>query len=227
MLGLERSVAGEERAALAMATQDAVQMPGGHTKDLGRFTLRNGFGSLFGGLPGQHGRTTNAQTHIVKGVCAFTVRFSDKIQSLMRKRRLTQLELGKDLGISHTSVGRWLSGSVPHKRTVAQLATYFGVSMDDLLDDARDLPLAIPETSLLSEESPEYLIMASPLKTAAALAQRERGESPAAGQAAFEKHLANLRSMRTEAERLHPGNPTAAFRHMDTLLASYITAHLK
>jgi transcriptional regulator with XRE-family HTH domain len=67
----------------------------------------------------------------------------------MRQRRLTQLELGKTLGISHTSVGRWLAGSVPHKRTVAQLAEYFGVTVEALLNES---PLPGEVTA---EERPE------------------------------------------------------------------------
>lgn len=140
----------------------------------------------------------------------------------MRKRRLTQLELGNALGISHTSVGRWLSGSVPHKRTVAQVATYFGVRVEDLLDDSREIADST-ETTLLAESQAEYRVATTPTKTAAALARREHGDTPA-GQSAFAMHLTNLRSMRDEAERQNPHDVRAIERQFDTLLASYIAA---
>lgn len=81
-----------------------------------------------------------------------------------------------------------------------------------------------PDRWRASEAQHEYRLATGPIKTTLALAQQERGADPSAGQTAFERHLPNLRSMRAETERLNPGDPAAAARHMDTLLVSYSTA---
>lgn len=69
--------------------------------------------------------------------CAFIVRFGEKITLLMKERRLTQTDVAAALDVAHTSVGRWCDGSVPHRRTTVRLAEFFGVEVDDLLDDRR------------------------------------------------------------------------------------------
>lgn len=82
------------------------------------------------------------------------MRFEEKIALLMKERRLNQTDVAAALGISHTSVGRWCDGSVPHRRRAIQLAEFFGVSVDDLLDDNRTIHRA-KQTLQVREES-EY-----------------------------------------------------------------------
>ncbi len=57
----------------------------------------------------------------------------------------TQESLGEELGIAHTSVGRWLSGAIPRPSTLAILARRFGVSSVVLTDDAKPLPAIKPQ----------------------------------------------------------------------------------
>ena len=73
------------------------------------------------------------------------MKFSEKLKRLMLAKGLTQEELGKELRVSHVSVGGWLRGSLPRPRILAQLSSYFGISPEILLDDTKDLPVVIVE----------------------------------------------------------------------------------
>jgi transcriptional regulator with XRE-family HTH domain len=66
--------------------------------------------------------------------------FAEKLQKLMSLRGETQRSLGLALSLSHRAIGGWLkSGVLPHPSTAKKLAEYFGVPVDDLLDDNRTL----------------------------------------------------------------------------------------
>lgn len=59
----------------------------------------------------------------------------------MTDRGLSNRGLASALGYSHVAVADWRSGKrKPHPSTARQLADHFGVTVDDLLDDDRDLP---------------------------------------------------------------------------------------
>lgn len=60
--------------------------------------------------------------------------FSENLSRLMRARALNQQQLADALGVRQTTVSRWENGAVPHKRTLRQLADFFEVAVDDLLD---------------------------------------------------------------------------------------------
>ena len=74
----------------------------------------------------------------------------------------------------------------------------------------------------VEEAAAEYLV-ATPLRTAAALAMREHGDTPA-GQTAFDRHRAELRAMRDKAERDAGGDLREAMRRFDDMLAAYLAA---
>ena len=60
---------------------------------------------------------------------------ADKIKMLREKRGITQAELAKSLGLTHAGVNAWEMGiSVPSTQYVVELARFFGVSTDYLLD---------------------------------------------------------------------------------------------
>ena len=70
---------------------------------------------------------------------------SDKIKLLREKRGITQTELAKQLGITRSGVNAWELGiSTPSTQYVAELALFFNVSSDYLLD--------IPHTATISVE---------------------------------------------------------------------------
>lgn len=60
---------------------------------------------------------------------------ADKIKLLREKSGLTQSELAKQLGITRSGVNAWEMGiSVPSTQYVVELALFFDVSTDYLLD---------------------------------------------------------------------------------------------
>lgn len=60
---------------------------------------------------------------------------ADKIKMLREKRGITQADLAKQLGLTRAGVNAWEMGiSVPSTAYVVELALFFGVSTDYLLD---------------------------------------------------------------------------------------------
>ena len=60
---------------------------------------------------------------------------ADKIKLLREKSGLTQAELAKQIGITRSGVNAWEMGiSTPSTQYVVELALFFGVSTDYLLD---------------------------------------------------------------------------------------------
>lgn len=64
--------------------------------------------------------------------------FAQQLSKLMDSRSLTNYQLAKDLDIHPTTVANWLSGKIPMKKTLAILADYFGVSVDELIGNAEN-----------------------------------------------------------------------------------------
>src|SRR4030043_1105001 len=59
------------------------------------------------------------------------------LKDLMRRRRKLPSQLAADLGISHSTVSRWLSGrDVPSLKSCQKLAEYSGVSINRILNIA-------------------------------------------------------------------------------------------
>ena len=60
---------------------------------------------------------------------------ADKIKILREKQGMTQADLAKKLGITRAGVNAWEMGiSVPSTQYIIELALFFGVSADYLLD---------------------------------------------------------------------------------------------
>jgi transcriptional regulator with XRE-family HTH domain len=63
------------------------------------------------------------------------------INEVMRRRRLKPSQLAADLGISHATVSRWLSGQdTPNTRSCHRLAEYSGVPVEKILSIVGHLP---------------------------------------------------------------------------------------
>ncbi len=76
------------------------------------------------------------------------------IKEIMRRRQRLPSQLAADLGVSHTSVSRWLSGKDrPSFESCLKLAAYAAVPLDRLLSIARYLQ-PLPDTS--PSEWPEF-----------------------------------------------------------------------
>ena len=77
----------------------------------------------------------------------------------MRHRGLSNLALAKDLGIAHTTVGDWREDARPRAAMIRKLADYFGIPVELLLDDSKELPhqyrLGLETAALAAEIGPE------------------------------------------------------------------------
>ena len=63
------------------------------------------------------------------------------LKELMRRRRRLPSQLAADLGVSHATIGRWLSGEdVPSTRSCRSLAEYSGVPLEKVLFIVGHLP---------------------------------------------------------------------------------------
>ena len=63
------------------------------------------------------------------------------LKELMRRRKVLPSQLAAHLGVSHATIGRWLSGKdVPSTRSCQSLARYSGVPLDRVLAIVGHLP---------------------------------------------------------------------------------------
>ena len=76
------------------------------------------------------------------------------LKGLMRRRRRLPTQLAKDLGLSHPTVTRWISGEdVPSTSSCRKLAEYSGVPLEKVFSMAGHLP-KVTETA--PTEWPEF-----------------------------------------------------------------------
>lgn len=60
--------------------------------------------------------------------------FCERLKELRNDKKLSAFELGKILGVSHTTIIRWENGEIlPSILHLYNIATYFGVSSDYLI----------------------------------------------------------------------------------------------
>ena len=78
--------------------------------------------------------------------------FLEKLRLLMKQNGQTTRSLGDRVGVSSAAVTGWVNGARPRPAVAAQLAEFFGIDVEDLLDDTRDLPGVKPV--LRAEETP-------------------------------------------------------------------------
>lgn len=63
------------------------------------------------------------------------------LQKLMARRRRLPSQLAADVGVSHPTVGRWLSGEdVPSTASCRKLAAYSAIPVEEILSAAGHLP---------------------------------------------------------------------------------------
>jgi transcriptional regulator with XRE-family HTH domain len=76
------------------------------------------------------------------------------IKEVLRRRHLKPSQLAANLGVSHATMSRWLSGQdIPNTRSCRRLAEYSGVPLEKILSIVGHLP-RISETPML--EWPEF-----------------------------------------------------------------------
>lgn len=76
------------------------------------------------------------------------------LKEIMRRRRCLPSQLAADLGVSHATISRWLSGkNIPNTKSCRRLAEYGGLSLEKILSAAGHLPSVIKS---LPAEWPEF-----------------------------------------------------------------------
>jgi len=79
------------------------------------------------------------------------------LKELMRRRKRLPSQLAADLGVSHPTVSRWLSGQhVPSIRSCRRLAEYSGVPLEKVLSIVGHLPRIAEKEPLEWPEFGEY-----------------------------------------------------------------------
>lgn len=72
--------------------------------------------------------------------------FGEKLQKLRKSKGLTQEELAESLYVSRTAVSKWESGrGYPSIDSIKEIASFFSVTVDDLLSSEKILSLAEKE----------------------------------------------------------------------------------
>jgi transcriptional regulator with XRE-family HTH domain len=63
--------------------------------------------------------------------------FYDNYVRLCAEKNVSLSAAAESIGLSRTSPNGWKKGKLPQDRTLAKLAAYFGVSIDDLTDEEK------------------------------------------------------------------------------------------
>lgn len=84
--------------------------------------------------------------------------FSYNLKYLLEKNGIRNVELAKHLGVSKSAISNYISGaSIPKLKTIANIALFFDVGVDDLLKDYLDKPrVKINEEGTLSFSVPFF-----------------------------------------------------------------------
>ena len=67
--------------------------------------------------------------------------------------------VAREVGVQKSTVSRWASGSVPRDTTLARLAAYFGISVDELVGNSKVEPQE-SESKNTAEDKAEGLAVA-------------------------------------------------------------------
>lgn len=80
--------------------------------------------------------------------------FANRLEALRKSHKLSQEELAKQLNIDRTSIVHYensKSGRIPRPETLRQIADFFDVSIDYLLDRTDERNLSVEEETFLSD----------------------------------------------------------------------------
>lgn len=76
--------------------------------------------------------------------------FGERLKSLRKSKKMTQIELSRVLGVDHTTISKWEAGIYETDFETAQrIAQYFGVSADYLLGKENQEVKNLTETEIL------------------------------------------------------------------------------
>ena len=94
--------------------------------------------------------------------------FSDLLTTLLEQNKITQAELANIVGVSESTVGKWLlKKAIPRMGVIQKLADYFGVGKSYFLEKDASGYYTDPETAAYAEElrtNPEMRMIFSAAK---------------------------------------------------------------
>ena len=77
--------------------------------------------------------------------------FKDKLKELRKKVGVSQQQLADDLHISRSVIAKWETGlALPNDEYLEQLAKYFNVSKDELIEDYKNEKVIVTKTKSIS-----------------------------------------------------------------------------
>jgi len=87
------------------------------------------------------------------------VTLRDLLEDVMRRHKKRPCRLAAELGVSHVTVGRWLSGhDTPNTSSCRKLSEYSGVPLRKILSIAGHLPKTVKQVPAEWPEFREYVL---------------------------------------------------------------------
>lgn len=130
--------------------------------------------------------------------------FARALRRAIAERRWSHRTAGAALGVSHTQIGRYLTGADPGISTASRLAGVLGMSLDDLAGVAEGPPPPPPRAPEVIVDGVRYV--PDPTVSPDAAATNGVSSDPAARAAAIQE-LAALASARAAGEAAQPQPP--------------------
>ena len=65
--------------------------------------------------------------------------FEKKLRALMESRNMKLNELAKVTGVPKTNIQQWMTGSAPNIFQIDRVATFFGISLEELVFDRKPM----------------------------------------------------------------------------------------
>jgi transcriptional regulator with XRE-family HTH domain len=63
-----------------------------------------------------------------------------KLKALMKSRNISATDLSKETGVPRTTIQQWLTGSSPNIMQADKIASYFNVTIEELVFDRKPKP---------------------------------------------------------------------------------------
>ena len=70
----------------------------------------------------------------------------------MGKKGLNASQLGKQISVSHVTIGNYLDGQLPKGEHLVSLASYFGITMDELVGLGERKITSLSEAAKMAEQ---------------------------------------------------------------------------
>lgn len=81
------------------------------------------------------------------------MQFNERLKKLRKQRGLTQEELAQNLHVSRSAIAKWENGlGIPSDNYIDEIATFFGITRDELLSDRETETIIVEKNTKLSRQ---------------------------------------------------------------------------